>query len=135
MAFIVTFEHAVARAIARLKSLATTELPKVQSAVAFAAKSIPTVEAVASALDPAASVAITAIGEASNTVLARVAVALNDEATLQKALSSGTVTIQMATDEIADIKSVTPTILGVVQAIGLAHTIPTAAPAAATKAA
>jgi len=129
MTFFTSFEHAVAKAFTTLKALAVSDLPKVQAAVAFATKTIPTVETVATVLEPGAASMIAAIGNASNAMLAKVTIALNDEATLQAALASGTVTIKMAADEISDVKAITPTVLGVVSAIGLGHTIPVASPA------
>jgi hypothetical protein len=107
----------------------------VQAAVTAVGKAVPTVEAVATAIDPAAAAAITALGNASDVVLARVSVALADQATLQASLASGTVTIPMATQEIADVKSLQPAILSAVQALGLGHTIPVAAAAPAVAAA
>jgi hypothetical protein len=130
MTFFVTFEHAVAKAIQKLKSLAVNDLPKVQAAVSFAQHAIPVAETVATVLDPSAASAIVAVGNASDAVLSRVAVALADEATFQAALSNGTVTIKMAADEIHDVKSLQPVLLGVVQAMGLGHTIPVAVTAA-----
>jgi hypothetical protein len=124
MTFFVTFEHALAKAFGKLKQLAVSDLPKVQAAVTFAQKAIPTVETVATILDPAAAGAIIAIGNAGDSLLAKVTVVLHDQAAFQAALASGTVTIKMATDEIQDVKSLTPTVLGVVSAIGLGHTIP-----------
>jgi len=124
MTFFTSFEHAVAKGYGALKSLGVSDLPKVQAAVAFATKSIPTAVAVATVIDPAAGSIISAVGNASNAMLAKVTVALNDEATMQAALASGTLTIQIAADEINDVKALTPSVLGVVSAIGLGHTIP-----------
>jgi len=127
MSFIITFEHALGKAVERVKALALNELPKVQEAVATAEKVVPVAEEIATAIDPKAAPTIIAVGQASNAALAKLSAVLADEAAFQQALKTGNVTVKMATDEISGIKELEPALVNVLHAMGLGHTVPAAA--------
>jgi hypothetical protein len=118
--FLVTAEHAFAKAAEAIINFGKKELP-------LAIAGIPAAEAVATAVDPAAAAVIQTVGSAAQACLGKVLVAVTGGDALEQAAKTGTITIAATVDEINALKALAPAVSGVVQAIGLGHTLPAAA--------
>jgi len=132
--FFITAEHAFGKAISAIQSIGKKAIPVLVADLPAVEKGVGTAATVAEIVLPGQAALISAVNNASQTMLAKGFVAASGAQALEQAAANGTMTVAMTVDEVNAVRALLPATTGVIASLGLSHAL-AAVPAALPRAA